>query len=81
MSWGDEMEDILSEQQGNYGFSPDHAEAYERSLIQTRNADVTRLKQEKNDLHGALIRLLARPRCGACRKAAQAVADRIKLEA
>lgn len=67
MSWGDEMNELLSERP-----------AAARADVQ--NSDLTRLKQEKNELHAALQHLLAKPRCGRCRKAAQLVVDRIKME-
>ena len=41
---------------------------------------VAELQREHNELRGALERLLAKPRCGACRRAASAVLLRIKPE-
>lgn len=83
MSFGMEMRELRDEQRG-YGFSPAHAAAFERSKVTVNAVDgrkeIARLTQEKNDLRGALTRLLATPRCGACQKAAHEVVERIKYE-
>lgn len=77
MSWGMEMSEIRSE-----ALAREKAREAGGKTVDIRipTAEETRLQGEKMELRGALERLLAKPRCGACRRAAWAVLDRIKIE-
>jgi hypothetical protein len=62
------------------GMSPEEIqESLAEDVILERNvANV--LRAQKRDLIAALKHLLAKPRCSACRKAVQAVLERIEKE-